>query len=236
MKINFRAIVLASALALPLNAPAQSQNAVDHANPNAKFLRCGTPEPSEREAQLREEHFLALKNALGKGKPGGGGGGGGGSTPVPTTINVYFHVITNSSGAGDVSGLIDAQMNVLNAAYAGTVFSFTLAGTTINANDSWYTAGYGSAAEAQMKAALRVGSADDLNIYVNNMGGGLLGWATFPSGYASNPTMDGVVILNQSMPSGSAAPYNEGDTATHEVGHWLGLSHTFPGGCNGSGE
>src|SRR5687768_1531431 len=57
-------------------------------------------------------------------------------------IPVYFHVIRSSSGAGGVTTTqISNQINVLNNAFAGTSFSFTLAGVNHTNNDAWYVAG-----------------------------------------------------------------------------------------------
>ncbi len=164
--------------------------------------------------------------------------------PGSVTIHVRFHVINTSVGsATNVSdAMIANQITVMNNAFSGagpggagfnTPFRFVLDGTDRTTNSTWFNAGMGSANEIAMKAALRQGDAKTLNIYTTN-GGGLLGWATFPDSYAGNPQYDGVVVLYSSLPGGSASPYNLGDTATHEVGHWLGLYHTFQGGCSKS--
>ena len=179
----------------------------------------------------------------------GGGGGGGGDIPRANgsvQVPVWFHVITDGSpDAAAFADLIPAQMTVLNDAFDGsasgdggyeTPFTFSLAGTTQTNNSAWYTAGPGSSAEEAMKIELRKGGPETLNVYVSSPGGGLLGWATFPNWYVGNPKDDGVVILNESMPNGGASPYDLGDTLVHEVGHWLGLYHTFQGGCRAPGD
>ncbi|MEP7127262.1 MAG: M43 family zinc metalloprotease [Chitinophagales bacterium] len=78
-----------------------------------------------------------------------------------------------------------------------------------------------------------------LNIWTCNLGGGVLGYATLPQGNSGNSKTDGVVVLYRAFGRQGTVvyPYNEGRTCTHEVGHWLGLSHIWGddgGTCSGS--
>jgi hypothetical protein len=136
---------------------------------------------------------------------------------------------------------IQAQISVLNKDYGGTGLSFKLMNTTRTLNADWFNSVAPETPEqTDMKQSLRTGDSKTLNLYTVGFatgdGQGLLGYATFPSDYASNPKDDGVVILYSSFPGGTMTPYNLGRTSTHEIGHWLGLYHPFQGGCTGDGD
>lgn len=199
---------------------------------------CGTHNPSEAE-RSEIDRKLDARQAMSNAEASAN------RSPGSVSIPVYVHVINQGSGLanGDVpDGMIAAQIDVLNAAYSGqtgganTPFRFVLNGVDRTTQATWFNSCDAASSENAMKSALRVGGAGDLNVYLCNPGGGLLGWATFPWSYASAPSDDGVVLLYSSLPGGGAAPYDQGDTGTHEVGHWLGLYHTFQGGCSRTGD
>ena len=161
--------------------------------------------------------------------------------PKYINIGVYVHVIKGKHNKGAVrNAAIARQIKVLNHSFSGrtaprahsTPFRFRLRAIDRTTNPSWYRHVPGSKAEKKMKQALRVGNARTLNLYTANpRPRGLLGYATFPQFYENHPKLDGVVVNRESLPGGDYVPYAKGDTATHEVGHWLGLYHTFQGGC-----
>ncbi|KAI1372776.1 Metalloprotease [Hypoxylon crocopeplum] len=191
---------------------------------------CGTPEPTEAQiaaskamlAKEREQRAKGEFNAL-----------------ASITVNTYFHVVASStsiSGGYLTQTMIDDQLDVMNAAYSPHGITFNLISTEWTVNSNWAADGN----ELAMKRALRKGTYSDLNIYfLGNLGGGLLGYCYFPDSVSSGSTafyQDGCTILGASVPGGDAAPYDLGGTAIHETGHWMGLYHTFQGGCREPGD
>ncbi|HEU5107417.1 MAG TPA: zinc metalloprotease [Micromonosporaceae bacterium] len=164
------------------------------------------------------------------------------SALATVTILVVAHVIMENStraGGNIPDSMVRSQITVLNTAYAGgtggaaTAFAFSLTKINRVTRPAWTPIVAESAAEEQMKAQLREGDMGTLNLYISDVVD-YLGWATFPQ--STLDSYDGVVVLNESLPGGTATPYNLGDTGTHEVGHWLNLYHTFQGGCGAQGD
>jgi hypothetical protein len=158
-------------------------------------------------------------------------------------VEVYFHVITNGSEGNLTDRQIRDQIAVLNKTFGGreggsvTGFSFTLAGVTRTDNAKWYASRGGT--EHEYKRALKRGDDSDMNVY-STSGWVYLGWAYYPDITETNQSyLDGIVIDWRSVPGASdayAGAYDQGETLTHEAGHWLNLAHTFENGCKEPGD
>lgn len=172
------------------------------------------------------------------------------------TIPVVFHIVYNTTAQNISDAQCLAQLSQLNLDYSKTNTDASLipsAFATVAANTniqfclaqrdpngaattgierrsstvtSWST---NDAVKSYASGGLNAWpSTGYLNIWVCNLSGGVLGYAQFPGGAAAT---DGVVLLYSSIGSmlrpGTAASYNLGRTATHEVGHWLNLRHIW---------
>ena len=215
---------------------------------------------------VREDPLAKVATSTSTTRQGKAGGTAPAAEEVSATIPVRFNVVYKDKGKGGgwlSDERIDAQIDVLNAAYAGTGFSFVLEEIDRTYQPEWFnlvsTNGgiprfyRGSSKEVKMKKFFYGDSTSQtLNIYSASLAQSLLGWAYFPSDFTDAATegdplpqyFDGVVLDYRSLPSVEGdtgdtsvyADYGEGDTATHEVGHWFELYHTFQGGCADPGD
>ena len=193
--------------------------------------RCGTRQPSLEEVEQIEQKIAK----------------GGAKVKTEVTIPVWVHVINKGPGFdnGDLPDeMIRHQIRVLADSFsgrtggAGSGFGFTLAGITRTNNPVWFEQmALNLDVEIEAKRTLKRGGPETLNIYTVD-GGPYLGFAYFPSitTSATYAVLDGVVLDWRSLPGGTFAIYSEGDTAPHEVGHWLALYHTFDGSCSVTGD
>ncbi|WP_231970226.1 GEVED domain-containing protein [Tenacibaculum jejuense] len=178
------------------------------------------------------------------------------------TIPVVVHIIYSNDLENISDDQVQSQIDVLNEDFrktnpyvtdkwpqaADTKIQFRLASVDPNGNstkgitrksttkESW-------GAQDQMKDSKSGGvdpwnTAEYLNIWVCNIGNGILGYAQYPGG---KPSTDGVVINPKyfgSSDKGSnfylSAPFDKGRTTTHEIGHFLNLRHIW-GNSRGCG-
>ncbi len=189
-------------------------------------IRCGVPEASPETIAAIQQVVQTQRTLRALG-----------AEPVKDQIiiPVAVHVIALNGSVGNLSdGAIAGQIAVLNERYAaaGTPFQFSVVSLDRAVDPVGAVMGPGSSEEVSVKSALHVGGPETLNLYFASPPDGTLGFATFPWDVGVNLALDGVVLAFQTVPNGEFPPYNLGVTAVHEVGHWLGLLHTFQGGCS----
>jgi hypothetical protein len=180
---------------------------------------CGTISPSPATLAEVQQRIGSL---LG---PNGAQCGGG-------TIMVAVHVIQAGASGFIAPSRVDAQIAELNANFAPWGYTFVLSALDYTNNAVWYN-NNDPAVEIAMTTALSIDPAHTLNIYTGILyGGAYLGYAYYPDAFPESDMRHGVYLDFRTFPGFGFVPYHLGRTATHEIGHYLGLYHTFEGGCS----
>ena len=199
---------------------------VDGSGEHVHGVRCATRHVTELERSLVDgllEELIAEQ--------------GTGHRESTVEIPVVFHVVRDNRGRFDVSdSRVREQVEVLSAAYGSHGIRFRLREIRRYRDRSFAKRCLKARVERRFKQRVAVDPRHTLNIYTCRPAQGVLGYAWFPSDFRETDARHGVVLLHSSLPGGSARPYNLGDTAVHEVGHYLGLYHTFERGCREPGD
>jgi hypothetical protein len=206
---------------------------------SAQAWSCSTEAVAARGGVVREPDVVQVHTDLPASAQGVAGAN------FSATVPVWFHVVTDGATGNLTRSQILTQIRVLNNTFGGgeggadSGFTFELVGVTRTDNAKWFNSSIGGA-EHDMKRTLRRGDEGTLNIY-STTAGPYLGWAYLPS-ITDSPSQfyfDGVVVDWESWKGTStryAGRFDQGETGTHEVGHWLNLEHTFFGKCTERGD
>lgn len=174
------------------------------------------------------------------------------------TIPVVFHIVYNNAAENISDEQIYSQLEVLNEDFQNKIsaplmwhevagnpeMEFCLATRDIYGNATCgITRTYTDSTVFRIQTSIKDESTggisgwpatDYLNVFVCDIAN-LRGYATFPD---AEDSIDGIVIDYLSFGRGaeftySSPRFNLGRTGTHEVGHWLRLSHVWgDGGCD----
>ncbi|KAI8477482.1 MAG: hypothetical protein J3K34DRAFT_398393 [Monoraphidium minutum] len=180
---------------------------------------------------MRAGGGLAAQTLLGAGA--GPMGSGGNSSVQAVVVDTHFHVITWKGEGMVTQSSVDGQVDVLNKAYFPyfqfrLVTSRQLEATSEAMFRPDVTDDY--AASEAVVASLRQGNHSAMNVVTWDLGGGLLGLAYFPTMCMTPGCKENAVLIDyRTVPGVESGEFSFGDTLVHEVGHWLGLYHTFEG-------
>ncbi|MBD3137499.1 zinc metalloprotease [Microbispora bryophytorum] len=221
--------------------PRQPARQVDAAQSGATAPPGGTAAPGGTSGPVRTSGTGRTAAPGVTARPGSGANArrSGAKTVERITVPVWVHIIRDHA-LGLPDAAVSRQIAVLNSAYSGgyggadTGVRFELKGTTHTDNRSWFRDPLGY--EEPMKKKLRIGGPETLNLYIAQLSRLVLGYSTYPYWYDDEPVLDGVVIDWRSVPGGPLRDFARGFTAVHEIGHWLGLLHTFENGCKAPGD